>query len=365
MDGVNSIEAVAKKIKDDLNSRNQKKNISLLYAFNATGKTRISTTLTDSMDEDKVLCYNAFVEDLFTWDNDNFIFKINPSCWLVEFIKEQGLENQIIENFTHILNSKVEPSFELDKGEIIFNIATGDSNYDKGIKISKGEESVFIWSIFYTILETAIDTLNMDKDDRLTEFFNNLEYIIVDDPVSSIDDSKIISIAMMIIEIIERYKNNSNHKLKFLITTHHALFYNVIYNQYRKNGDYNFKPVILKKNDKMYELKNQRADSPFGYHLMIKEEIERAINQEDIQKYHFNLFRNLLEKTSNFLGYHNWNECVESDKKQEFMRIINLYSHSRLSDVEYKELTYDDKELFKSTYYKFVENFKWGKIDGE
>lgn len=47
------------------------------------------------------------------------------------------------------------------------------------------------------------------------------------------------------------------------------------------------------------------------------------------------------------------------------MRIINLYSHSRLSDVEYKELTYDDKELFKSTYYKFVENFKWGKIDGE
>ena len=97
MDGVNSIEAVAKKIKDDLNSRNQKKNISLLYAFNATGKTRLSTTLTNSMDEDKVLCYNAFVEDLFTWDNDNFIFKINPSCWLVEFIKEQGLENQIIE----------------------------------------------------------------------------------------------------------------------------------------------------------------------------------------------------------------------------------------------------------------------------
>lgn len=360
-----SIEAVAKNIKDDLNSRNKKKNLSLVYAFNATGKTRLSTTLTDSMDENKVLCYNAFVEDLFTWDNDNFIFKINPSCWLVEFIKEQGLENQIIENFTHILNSKVEPSFELDKGEIIFNIATGDSNYDKGIKISKGEESVFIWSIFYTILETAIDTLNMDKDDRLTEFFNNLEYIIVDDPVSSIDDSKIISIAMMLIEIIERYKNNSNHKLKFLITTHHALFYNVIYNQYRKNGDYNFKPVILKKNDKVYELKNQRADSPFGYHLMIKEEIERAINQEDIQKYHFNLFRNLLEKTSNFLGYSNWSECVESDKKQEFMRIINLYSHSRLSDVEYKELTYDDKELFKSTYYKFVENFKWGKIDGE
>lgn len=78
MSEFNSIEAIAKKIRDDLNSRNKKKNISLVYAFNATGKTRLSTTLTDSMDENKVLCYNAFVEDLFTWDNDNFIFKINP-----------------------------------------------------------------------------------------------------------------------------------------------------------------------------------------------------------------------------------------------------------------------------------------------
>ena len=206
MEEYNSIEAVAKKIKDSLNLNNQKKNISILYAFNATGKTRLSTTLIDEMDNDKTLCYNAFVEDLFTWDNDKFIFKINPYCWLVEFIEEQGLENQIIENFTSIINSKVEPSFELNRGEIIFNIATGDSDYDRGIKISKGEESVFIWSIFYTILENAIDTLNMKKDDRSTDFFNNLEYVIVDDPVSSIDDSKIISIAMMLIEVIDKYK---------------------------------------------------------------------------------------------------------------------------------------------------------------
>ena len=293
------------------------------------------------------------------------IFKINPSCWLVEFIKEQGLENQIIENFTSVINSKVEPSFELDRGEIIFSIASGDSDYDKGIKISKGEESVFIWSIFYTILETAIDTLNMEKNDRFTEFFDNLEYVIIDDPVSSIDDSKIISIAMMLIKVIDKYKNNSNHKLKFLITTHHALFYNVIYNQYRKNKEYNFKPFILKKKNKIYELKNQKIDSPFGYHLMVKEEIERAIQEEDIQKYHFNLFRSLLEKTANFMGYSNWADCIENDKKQEFIRIINLYSHSRLSDIEYRELTYDDKELFIDTYNKFVKDFKWGKIDGE
>ena len=66
MEEYNSIEAVAEKIKDSLNSNNQKKNISILYAFNATGKTRLSTTLTDKINNDKILYYNAFVEDLFT-----------------------------------------------------------------------------------------------------------------------------------------------------------------------------------------------------------------------------------------------------------------------------------------------------------
>lgn len=363
MDKFNSIEIVAQKITNSLEYDNNKKSISILYAFNATGKTRLSTILSEGIDDSRTLCYNAFVEDLFIWDNENFILKINPNCWLINFIKEQGLEFQIIENFVNVVNSKVEPSFDLDNGEITFNIATGDSDFDRGIKISKGEESVFIWSIFYTNLETAIDTLNMEKDERSTDFFDSLEYIIVDDPVSSIDDSRIISIAMMLIEVINKYKNNNNHKIKFLVTTHHALFYNVLYNEYRKNRDYNFKPYILKKNGKMYELKIQRVDSPFGYHLMVKEEIDKAINEDNVQKYHFNLFRSLLEKTSNFLGYSNWADCIENDNKKEFLRIINLYSHSRLSDIEYKELTYEDKELFVNTYNKFIEDFKWGKID--
>ena len=66
MDEYDSIEAVAKEIKNNLTSNNQKKNVSILYAFNATGKTRLSTTLTDEMNDCKILCYNAFVEDLFT-----------------------------------------------------------------------------------------------------------------------------------------------------------------------------------------------------------------------------------------------------------------------------------------------------------
>ena len=36
----------------------------------------------------------------------------------------------------------------------------------------------------------------------------------------------------------------------------------------------------------------------------------------------------LIAITSNFLGYRNWADCVIGENKQEFLRIVNLYSHS-------------------------------------
>ncbi len=51
----------------------QKKKFILLYAHNGTGKTRLSTAFKDlgkSGGERDTLYFNAFTEDLFTWDND-------------------------------------------------------------------------------------------------------------------------------------------------------------------------------------------------------------------------------------------------------------------------------------------------------
>ena len=145
-----SIEAVAGKIKENLDSDANKKQISILYAFNSTGKTRLSTAFTELANNDNVLCYNAFVEDLFKWDNENYILSLDPKSWIVKLIKEQGIEKNIIDNFSKIINSKIEPEFNLSKGEITFNIVSGDDSAKSKIKISKGEESMFIWSIFYT-----------------------------------------------------------------------------------------------------------------------------------------------------------------------------------------------------------------------
>ncbi|MBT0964200.1 hypothetical protein I8J34_23755, partial [Denitromonas sp. IR12] len=66
---------LAEHLRDELKA---KKTI-LLYAYNGTGKTRLSTTFKDlgkAVDENgevtkrDTLYFNAYTEDLFTWDND-------------------------------------------------------------------------------------------------------------------------------------------------------------------------------------------------------------------------------------------------------------------------------------------------------
>jgi len=355
MDEFESIEDLAKIIKNDFDSDSNKKKITLLYAFNSVGKTRLSTAFSD-LTENKVLCYNAFFEDMFSWDNEDYILTLEPNSWIVDLINEQGLENNIIDNFSKIINAKIQPDFNLRQGKVTFKIAKGDDNSQSNIKISKGEESAFIWSIFYTILETVVEALNTEKDGRTTQVFNDYEYVIIDDPVSSIDDTKLIS---MVIDLIQMIDISQNKNLKFLITTHHALFYNVFFNTFKQKRDYKSKFHVLTKNDTVLKLSEQRSDSPFGYHFVVKNELQKAIETNAIEKYHFNLFRSLLEKTANFLGYNEWYDCILADNKHKFARLINHYSHGKLSELEYKDLSNEDKDLFKEVFNDFIEEFKW------
>lgn len=353
----NSIEDIAIKIENELLGVNNEKALTLLYAFNSTGKTRISNILKDNENE-KNICFNSFITDLFVWDNEELKLKIEKNSWVVEFIEEQGCQNTISDNFQNLVTSKLEPYFDLKNGTITFNIPTGDEKSIKNIKISKGEESLFIWSVFYTIISIAIDELNSEKENRSTNIFDELQYIIIDDPISSVDDSRAITMAMQLIDLID----NSNSNLKFIVTTHYALLFNVLYNNYKrmiKNRKMKIFKYILKKEENIYCLEEQRNDTPFSYHLTVKKIIEDAIKNNALKKYHFNLFRSLLEKTSNFLGYEYWTDCINNTQKDEFIKIINLYSHSRLSEIEYSELTNEDKVLFIETFNNFKKDFKW------
>ncbi len=358
-----SIEALAEEIRSKLDLATDKKKVIAMYAFNATGKTRLTGMLSESSDENEeendqitVLCYNAFIEDMFTWDNEAYTLSFNQNSWIIKLITEQGLENEIVDNFKELISSKIEPVFDFENGKVTFSITTGDDENSDNIKVSRSEESMLIWSIFYTVLDAAIEALNTNEEDRTTSVFNSLKYIIIDDPVSSVDDTRIIAMA---IKLIDRVKEVEGSNLKFFLTTHHALFFNILVNSFRRDANFSFKSFRLSQNlDRKLRLEKQ-GDAPFSYHLVIKHILQEAIQNDCIEKYHFNLFRNLVEKTSNFLGYGNWDECLAEEKKTEFRRALNVYSHSRLSDLESRGVSQDDKVLLQEMFNTFITTYKW------
>lgn len=368
MNEYDSLLKVAEKIKKS------NKKVTLLYAFNATGKTRLSMEFKDLVNEynegmvtKRLFYYNAFTEDLFSWDNDlendsQRVLKINVNSSFIKFIDEHGVGNQITKRFQEFSFSKIDPDINVNTGEITFSLSTGDNNSIKNIKISKSEESIFIWTVFFVLMEKIIEGQNIDEiNDRSIDGFNQIKYIFIDDPVTSLDENYLIRLATSLKEVI----TNSND-LKFIITTHHALFYNVLFNEFKGKKDNKKVCYLLQKIENKYLLNKQDEDTPFAYHLLLKQVIQTAIDDNKIRKYHFILLRNLLEKTASFLGYNYWGDLLEIiyDKmteadKRSYIRTINLFSHSKVSDTETVELKEREKNFLKELFNDFKEKFKW------
>lgn len=379
--------------------RDTDKKVQLIYAFNGSGKTRLSREFKklvslkfdeiESIDDvedfdaigqtrNKILYYSALTEDLFYWDNDleqdiEPKLNIQPNTFINWILKDQGLDQRIISNFQNLTGSKVNPVFNINKGTIAFTIPetfylTDDNNNrltddtgnflintgSKNIKISKGEESNFIWSIFYTLLDEVVSILNSaDIGEGEGNQFSELQYIFIDDPVTSLDENHLIGLAVNLASLIKIAPPN----LKFIITTHSPLFYNVLYNELNKKSCYLFQNT----EDGTFSLIKKDGDSnkSFSYHLYLKQTLEKAINENQIQKYHFTLLRNLYEKTASFLGYSNWSELLPDDKQAYLNRIIQFTSHSTLSDELVAEPTPQEKQTVKFLLEHLQDNYSY------
>lgn len=352
------------------------KKVQLIYAFNGVGKTRLSREFKKLVapknnDEEqgeekliKVLYYNAFTEDLFYWDNDlagdtNRKLIIHPNSFTDWILKEQGKESNIITHFQHYTNDKLTPSFNENFNEITFSLERGDDDKIDNIKISKGEESCLIWCVFYSLLEQIVETLNIPEEtDRDTNQFNELKYVFIDDPVSSLDENHLIELAVNIAELIKSCQS----EVRFIITTHNPLFYNILYNELdlkKKNQEGKECCYLLdKNNDGTYELKGKLGDSnkSFSYHLYLKQVLQEAIDGNKIEKYHFMLLRNLYEKTANFLGYPQWSDLLPDDKKTYYNRIIQFTNHSTLSNEAVRKPTEPEKKTLGVLLKHLVDN---------
>ncbi|MER9403668.1 anticodon nuclease [Mesorhizobium caraganae] len=354
------------------------KKVQLIYAFNGSGKTRLSREFKrliapkadggrgdeegeqSELSRDKILYYNAFTEDLFYWDNDLALdaepkLRIQTNTFTDWVLKDQGQDLNVITTFQRYTNNKLTPRFNEerkndDTGEVVakafsevtFSLERGDDEHSGNLKISKGEESNFIWSIFYTLLEQVIGVLSVPElGDRETNEFDQLEYVFIDDPVSSLDENHLIELAVNLASLI---KSNQSD-LKFIITTHSPLFYNVLFNELNGKACH----MLESLEDGSFSLTEKHGDSnrSFSYHLYLKQIIEQAIAENKVERYHFTLLRNLYEKTASFLGYQKWSEILPDDKQLYLSRIINFTSHSTLSNEAIAEPSPPEKATIR------------------
>lgn len=343
------------------------KKAQLIYAFNGVGKTRLSrefkelvTPKTEGEEAEeekliKVLYYNAFTEDLFYWDNDldedkNRKLIIHPNNFTDWIFKDQGQESNVITHFQHYTNDKLTPSFNKDFNEITFSLERGDDNKIDNIKISKGEESCLIWCVFFSLIKLVVDTLNEPEPaNRDTNQFDELEYIFIDDPVSSLDENHLIELAVNLGNLTKK-----SNGIKFIISTHNPLFFNVLFNETGNKLCY----MLHQNEDGTYDLQKKNGDSNkgFSYHHYLIQTLQDAVESNNIQKYHFMLLRNLYEKTANFLGYPQWSDLLPDDKKTYYNRIIQFTSHSTLSNEVVPEPTEPEKNTLKLLLKHLVDN---------
>lgn len=370
------------------------KKVQLIYAFNGTGKTRLSREFrllvapkhaendeeTEEESGIKILYYNAFTEDLFFWDNDldadtNRKLIIRPNNFTnlaLKFFKDQGLDNNIATNFQHFTTKSITPIFNEEYttkdengndiiikaySEVTFSLTSGDEGSENNIKISKGEESNFIWCVYYSLIEQVVELLNIPElEDRASQIFNNVKYVFIDDPISSLDENHLIQLAVNLAQLIKK-----SNGINFIISTHNPLFYNVLYNELglsKKGGAF----MLSKNEDGTFEFKDKHGDSnkSFSYHLYLRDVIKDAIEKNEVSKFHFILLRNLYEKTANFLGHEKWSDLLPNDNRQGYVsRIMNFYSHSTLSSEEVREPTPPEKEMVSLLFKHLIDNSKY------
>lgn len=345
--------------------RQQDKKCQLIFAHNGTGKTRLSMAFKDLGKQDNsrdTLYFNAFTEDLFFWDNDldndtDRVLVLNDSSNFFAGIWALELDNRIrplLQKYvdfdfriTKEKHKKEADKEEIERWEVSFFLP---ENPDENIKVSRGEEHIFIWCFFLAILQ-----LSLDKEDGSP--YEWVKYVYIDDPISSLDDNYAVSVAHNLATMLKDYKKinyDPKKDIKFIISTHHGLFFNVLCNELNKVPRY-----LLSKNtfDKYYFIKLE-GDTASLYHVaMLKVLKDTLDNNEPLYPYHFNILRNIMEKTANFHGLAGFKKCIELEDAEFYERLIPVLNHGGYSVFEPKEMLPENKENFVMVLRKLLDTY--------
>jgi len=332
---------LASKLRDDLKNQH----FVLLYAYNGTGKTRLSMEFKQIGKANggaDTLYFNAFTEDLFYWDNDlennsERVLKINSASKFFSGFKELALEEKI---FAY-LERYASFNYKIDYEKWHISFTKGESN---NIKISRGEETIFKWCIFLALCELTLDG---------AEAYDWVKYFFIDDPVSSLDDNNAIAVATDLCQLLIKGEG----KIKTVISSHHILFFNVVCNELKKRKHNKY--FLYKNANDSFTLRKTN-DTPYFHHVACLSELKQALESGSIKTFHFNMLRSILEKTSSFFGFNDFGKCIHGVEDEVlFNRALNLLSHGKYSVYEPVEMNVDNKDLFKRILTAFLEKYEF------
>lgn len=336
------------------------KEVVLFFAHNGTGKTRLSMEFKEAgkvyneegeVTQRDTLYFNAFTEDLFSWHNDlvndtDRYLKLNTDSAFFDGLRELELDAKIESFFQNYVDLKFNIDYEGAIVRFSRSIIVEEAEQTiENIKISRGEETLFIWCFFLAICQLAID-----KDPA----YDWVKYIYIDDPISSLDENNAIAIACDLANLL----TTEGSEIKTVISTHHSLFFNVLFNEFgRKVKNKRYFLHFREPND--YSLQDT-GDTPFFHHIATISELKKVVESDKIFTHHFNALRSILEKTASFFGYDKIDKCIHGlEDEVLFERALQLFSHGKYSIFDPQEMIGDNKELFKRILNGFLAKYEF------
>lgn len=351
----------------------ENKKLILLYAYNGTGKTWLSSVFRNlgrEVDEfgetikRDTLYFNAFTEDLFIWDNDlegerQRVLELNDDSRFFDGLRDFSMDvkiGKLLERYADF-NFKIEfdrrkPAIppetkaRLLPPAVVFFREREKDGTPIAIKVSRGEENLFIWCFFLAIVELAMNG---------EQAYKWVRFIYIDDPISSLDEQNAIAIATHLASMVK----DDTSALKTVVSTHHPLFFNVLYNEFHRiKGNRFF--FLGKSSSGTYSL-TDTGDTPFFHHVACLMELHEAARSGQIFTHHFNMLRVIAEKTASFLGYDRFEDCIMKDENDQdgilHKRLLNLLSHGKYSLYEPQEMLDENKQHFKKMLSEFTGRF--------
>lgn len=219
---------------------------------------------------------------------------------------------------------------------------------EEGIKISRGEENIFIWCFFLVMVQLVMD----DKEREGS--YGWVEYLYIDDPISSLDEHNAILVAHHLATLLK----DSRRSVKTIISTHHGIFFNVLYNELKKTTTSYFLSHHKKTDEFSVRPMN---DTPFFHHVAALVELDQADREDRRYPYHFNVMRSILEKTASFHGYEHFSAlvkcCVGDQDESLYTRILNLLSHGNYALFEPRDMLAENKKYFRTILRGFIQHY--------